>query len=53
VSLNLWNGLMSIHGQTRPQPDERGYAIIEDLDGVAVGLMSPVSPDERYPPPEV
>jgi len=42
-----------IHGQTRRQQDERGYAIIEDPDGVAVGLMSPVSPDKRYPPPEV
>jgi uncharacterized glyoxalase superfamily protein PhnB len=29
------------------------YAIIEDPDGIAVGLMSPVSPDKKSPPPEV
>ena len=29
------------------------YAIIEDPDGIAVGLMSPVSPDRRSPPPDV
>jgi catechol 2,3-dioxygenase-like lactoylglutathione lyase family enzyme len=29
------------------------YAIIEDPDGIAVGLMSPVSPDKNSPPPEV
>jgi len=29
------------------------YAIVEDPDGIAVGLMSPISPDRRYPPPEV
>lgn len=29
------------------------YAIIEDPDGVAVGVMSPVSPDRKTPPPEV
>jgi catechol 2,3-dioxygenase-like lactoylglutathione lyase family enzyme len=29
------------------------YAIIEDPDGVAVGLMSPISPDRKTPPPEV
>jgi catechol 2,3-dioxygenase-like lactoylglutathione lyase family enzyme len=29
------------------------YAIIEDPDGIAVGVMSPVSPDRRSPPPEV
>jgi catechol 2,3-dioxygenase-like lactoylglutathione lyase family enzyme len=29
------------------------YAIIEDPDGIAVGLMSPVSPDKRSPPPDV
>jgi catechol 2,3-dioxygenase-like lactoylglutathione lyase family enzyme len=29
------------------------YAIIEDPDGVAVGLMSPVSPDKKSPPPDV
>jgi uncharacterized glyoxalase superfamily protein PhnB len=29
------------------------YAIIEDPDGIAVGLMSPVSPDRKSPPPEV
>lgn len=29
------------------------YAVIEDPDGVAVGLMSPVSPDMKSPPPDV
>ena len=29
------------------------YAIVEDPDGVAVGIMSPKSPEHRSPPPEV
>jgi uncharacterized glyoxalase superfamily protein PhnB len=29
------------------------YAIIEDPDGIAVGIMSPVSRDMNRPPPEV
>jgi catechol 2,3-dioxygenase-like lactoylglutathione lyase family enzyme len=29
------------------------YAIIEDPDGIAVGLMSPVSADKKTPPPNV
>jgi uncharacterized glyoxalase superfamily protein PhnB len=29
------------------------YAIVEDPDGVAVGLMSPISPDYKSLPPEV
>jgi uncharacterized glyoxalase superfamily protein PhnB len=29
------------------------YAVIEDPDGVAVGLMSPISGEHRSPPPEV
>jgi catechol 2,3-dioxygenase-like lactoylglutathione lyase family enzyme len=29
------------------------YAIIEDPDGIAVGLMSPVSLDKKSPPPNV
>lgn len=29
------------------------YAIIEDPDGVAVGVMSPISPDLKSPPPDV
>jgi uncharacterized glyoxalase superfamily protein PhnB len=29
------------------------YAIIEDPDGIAVGVMSPVSPEKRSPPPDV
>lgn len=29
------------------------YAIIEDPDGIAVGVMSPVSPDKKSPPPDV
>jgi hypothetical protein len=29
------------------------YAVIEGPDGVAVGIMSPVFPDKRTPPPAV
>jgi catechol 2,3-dioxygenase-like lactoylglutathione lyase family enzyme len=29
------------------------YAIIEDPDGIAVGVMSPISPDKKTPPPNV
>lgn len=29
------------------------YAIIEDPDGIAVGLMSPISPDKKSPPPDL
>jgi len=29
------------------------YAIIEDPDGIAVGLMSPISPEKNSPPPDV
>ena len=29
------------------------YAIIEDPDGIAVGLMSPISPDKKSPSPQV
>jgi catechol 2,3-dioxygenase-like lactoylglutathione lyase family enzyme len=29
------------------------YAVIEDPDGIAVGLMSPVSPDKRSPTPDL
>jgi catechol 2,3-dioxygenase-like lactoylglutathione lyase family enzyme len=29
------------------------YAVIEDPDGIAVGLMSPVSPDKRSATPEL
>jgi uncharacterized glyoxalase superfamily protein PhnB len=29
------------------------YAIVEDPDGIAVGLMSPMSAEHRAPPPEV
>ena len=29
------------------------YAIIEDPDGIAVGLMSPVSPDKKSPTPDL
>jgi uncharacterized glyoxalase superfamily protein PhnB len=29
------------------------YAIVEDPEGVAVGLMSPTSPETRSPPPSV
>lgn len=29
------------------------YAIVEDPDGIAVGLMSPVSADQCAPPPEL
>ena len=29
------------------------YAILEDPDGIAVGVMSPISPDKKLPPPQV
>jgi catechol 2,3-dioxygenase-like lactoylglutathione lyase family enzyme len=29
------------------------YAVVEDPDGIAVGLMSPISPEFRSPPPDV
>jgi catechol 2,3-dioxygenase-like lactoylglutathione lyase family enzyme len=29
------------------------YAIIEDPDGIAVGVMSPISADRKSPPPDV
>jgi catechol 2,3-dioxygenase-like lactoylglutathione lyase family enzyme len=29
------------------------YAVVEDPDGIAVGLMSPISAEHRSPPPEV
>jgi catechol 2,3-dioxygenase-like lactoylglutathione lyase family enzyme len=29
------------------------YAMLEDPDGIAVGIMSPVSDDKRSPPPQV
>jgi catechol 2,3-dioxygenase-like lactoylglutathione lyase family enzyme len=29
------------------------YAVLEDPDGLAVGLMSPISADKRSPPPDV
>jgi catechol 2,3-dioxygenase-like lactoylglutathione lyase family enzyme len=29
------------------------YAIVEDPDGIAVGVMSPISAKHRAPPPEV
>jgi len=29
------------------------YAVVEDPDGIAVGLMSPISADRKYPPPDV
>jgi catechol 2,3-dioxygenase-like lactoylglutathione lyase family enzyme len=29
------------------------YAVLEDPDGVAVGLMSPMSPDKKSPPPNL
>ena len=29
------------------------YAVIEDPDGIAVGLMSPVSPDKKSQPPNL
>lgn len=29
------------------------YAVIEDPDGIAVGIMSPISGEYRSPPPEV
>jgi uncharacterized glyoxalase superfamily protein PhnB len=29
------------------------YAVVEDPDGIAVGLMSPISPEFRSAPPEL
>lgn len=29
------------------------YAVVEDPDGIAVGIMSPVSADRRSPPPSI
>lgn len=29
------------------------YAVIEDPDGIAVGLMSDISADRKSPPPDV
>jgi len=29
------------------------YAVIEDPDGIALGVMSPISPDRKSPPPNV
>jgi catechol 2,3-dioxygenase-like lactoylglutathione lyase family enzyme len=29
------------------------YAVLEDPDGIAVGLMSPVAPDKKSPPPDL
>jgi catechol 2,3-dioxygenase-like lactoylglutathione lyase family enzyme len=29
------------------------YAILEDPDGIAVGVMSPISPERKSPPPDV
>ena len=28
------------------------YAIVEDPDGVAIGLMSPIDPARKMPPPK-
>jgi uncharacterized glyoxalase superfamily protein PhnB len=44
------------HGGLQPPFDAfwgARYAIVEDPDGIAVGLMSPVSAEKRSPPPEV
>jgi catechol 2,3-dioxygenase-like lactoylglutathione lyase family enzyme len=43
------------HGLQEPHDAFWGarYAIIEDPDGIAVGIMSPVSPDKKSPPPNV
>ncbi len=29
------------------------YAVLEDPDGIAVGIMGPISADKRYPPPKL
>ncbi|WP_300645399.1 VOC family protein [Nocardioides sp.] len=44
-------------GHAGPQPPYDAfwgarYAVVEDPSGNAVGLMSPVDPDRRRPPPE-
>ena len=29
------------------------YAVLEDPDGIAIGIMGPISADKRYPPPKL
>jgi catechol 2,3-dioxygenase-like lactoylglutathione lyase family enzyme len=29
------------------------YAVLEDPDGIAVGIMGPISADKKYPPPTI
>ena len=43
------------HGLQEPHDAFWGarYAILEDPDGIAVGVMSPISPDRKSPPPNV
>jgi catechol 2,3-dioxygenase-like lactoylglutathione lyase family enzyme len=43
------------HGLQEPHDAFWGarYAIIEDPDGIAVGVMSPMSPDRKSPPPNL
>jgi catechol 2,3-dioxygenase-like lactoylglutathione lyase family enzyme len=43
------------HGLQEPYDAIWGarYAVIEDPDGIAVGLMSPVSPHKKSPPPNI
>jgi len=53
----LWEALLaeSVQGLQPPYDAFWGarYAIVEDPDGNPVGLMSPVDPGRRSPPPEL
>jgi uncharacterized glyoxalase superfamily protein PhnB len=53
----LWTGLLEEGAQGLQPPYDAfwgaRYAIVEDPDGNPVGLMSPVDPARRGPPPEL
>ena len=53
----LWTGLLEAGAQGLQPPFDAfwgaRYAIVEDPDGNPVGLMSPVDPARRAPPPEI
>jgi hypothetical protein len=53
-----WAGRKDLAGHHGLQPPwdafwRARYAIVEDPDGIAVGLMSPISAKHRAPPPAV
>ena len=53
----LWHSLLAEGAQGLQPPFDAfwgaRYAIVEDPDGNPVGLMSPVDPGRRSPPPEL